>query len=173
VPNRSVVGDPVGGTVLVCRAPGVKCTPLKPGESIPVGSTVDTKKGRVEITAIPKAGQPPQTAVFYDGIFKLTQKAGVTDLALVEPLAPCGKRAKSAAGKKVKSRRLWGNGKGKFRTSGKYAAATVRGTKWLVQDSCAGTLTKVDSGVVSVRDKAKRKTVVVRAGKRYTARPKR
>jgi hypothetical protein len=173
VPNRSVVGEPVSGTVLVCQAVGSKCMPLRAGQSIPVGSVVDAKKGRIELTAIPKAGQPPETAVFYDGIFKLTQKNGITDLALVEPLQACGKKARSSAGKKAKSRRLWGDGKGKFRTSGKYAAATVRGTKWMVQDSCAGTLTKVTQGVVSVRDKVKRKNVVVRAPKSYTARPKR
>ena len=28
--------------------------------------------------------------------------------------------------------KLWGSGKGKFRTTGKYSAATVRGTIWLV-----------------------------------------
>ena len=72
---------------------------------------IDTKKGRIELTAIPKAGQPPETAVFYDGIFKVTQKDGVTDLALVEPLAACGK-AKASAGKKAKTRRLWGDGQG-------------------------------------------------------------
>ena len=50
--------------------------------------------------------------------------------------------------------------------------ATVRGTKWLVQDSCAGTLTRVTKGAVTVRDNVKHTTVVVRAGKRYLARPR-
>ena len=44
--------------------------------------------------------------------------------------------------------KLWGSGKGKFRTDGKYSAATVRGTIWLVQDQCNGTLTKVKRGTV-------------------------
>ena len=44
--------------------------------------------------------------------------------------------------------KLWGNGKGKFRTSGKYSSATVRGTIWLVEDRCEGTLTKVTRGTV-------------------------
>ena len=50
-------------------------------------------------------------------------------------------------------------------------AATVRGTKWLVEDSCAGTLTRVTSGVVAVRA-GKGKPVLVRAGKRYLAEPR-
>ena len=55
---------------------------------------------------------------------------------------------------------------------GKYSAATVRGTKWLVEDSCAGTRTTVAQGAVTVRDKVKRKTIVLRAHKRYLARPR-
>jgi hypothetical protein len=46
----------------------------------------------------------------------------------------------------------------------------VRGTIWSVADYCGGTLTKVESGVVDVRDLARRKTVRVSAGKRYLAR---
>ena len=47
------------------------------------------------------------------------------------------------------------------------------GTKWLVEDRCRSTLTRVVRGRVKVRDFAKKKTVTVRAGKRYTARAKR
>jgi len=167
VPGKSVNGGTLSGTVCVKRPGSSTCAPLGPGETIPLGSTVDARKGVVEITA-----GPDDKAKFYDGIFKLTQKGGVTDLQLVEALAPCSKKASSAA-KKPKTRKLWGDGKGAFRTSGKYSAATVRGTKWLVQDSCAGTLTRVTQGVVSVRDNVKKRNVTVRAGKSYTARPKR
>jgi ferric-dicitrate binding protein FerR (iron transport regulator) len=45
----------------------------------------------------------------------------------------------------------------------------VRGTKWLVQDQCNGTLTVVKRGVVQVRDFRKHKTVNVRAGRSYLA----
>jgi hypothetical protein len=65
-----------------------------------------------------------------------------------------------------------GDGTGRFRTAGKFASATVRGTKWLVEDTCAGTLTRVARGVVTVRDTVRRRTVTVRKGKRYLARPR-
>jgi hypothetical protein len=39
-----------------------------------------------------------------------------------------------------------------------------------VEDSCAGTLTRVTSGVVAVR--AGKRTVLVRAGKQYLAKPR-
>ena len=66
-------------------------------------------------------------------------------------------------------RKLWGDGKGRFSTKGRYSSATVRGTKWLVIDRCDGTLTRVLRGVVRVRDFRKRKTVDVRAGRTYLA----
>ena len=134
-----------------------------------MGSTVNTKKGAVELTSLSAPGAPPQTAVFSEGIFRISQRGNVTELKLTEALAPCPKRARAAA-KKPKTRKLWGKGRGRFRTAGIYSAATVRGTRWLTQDSCSGTLTRVTEGVVSVRDNVKGKTVIVRAGKSYTAR---
>ena len=109
---------------------------------------------------------------FYDGLFKLGQakRSKLTTLTLTEKLS-CPKAGKaSAAAKKKKKRRLWGDGKGRFRTKGKHSAATVVGTKYLVEDRCGSTLTRVKRGRVRVRDFAKRKTVTVRTGKRYIAR---
>ena len=110
-------------------------------------------------------------------------KALITDLVMKGQIArsQCaplkGARAAAAvdAAKKKKGPKsvlgkLWGNGKGKFRTDGKYSSATVRGTIWLVEDGCDGTLTKVRRGVVSVRDIKRKKTVKVKAGHSYLAR---
>jgi hypothetical protein len=75
--------------------------------------------------------------------------------------------------KKVKPiRRLWGFGKGRYTTTGKYASATVVGTFWLVADYCNGTLIKVRSGKVRVRDFVKKKWVTVTSGHAYFARTK-
>jgi ferric-dicitrate binding protein FerR (iron transport regulator) len=68
---------------------------------------------------------------------------------------------------------LWGDGKGSFRTSGKYSAATVRGTRWLVRDSCAGTLTRVAQGSVTLTFRTIKVQRILRAGKSYLARPPR
>jgi hypothetical protein len=147
-------------------------------------------------SAADTGGVKTQTSDFYDGIFAVKQAVPkktpkkpavlITDLVLKgEPsrseCAPLkGAGAASAAASKKKKRgaksvlgKLWGNGKGKFRTTGKYSSATVRGTKWLVQDSCAGTLTRAVRGTVTVRDNVRHKTVTVHAGQRYLARPKR
>jgi hypothetical protein len=157
----------VSGKVLVKKPGSNTFVEVDASQGIPLGSTVDAKAGVIELTA--RVGQKAQ---FSEGIFKVTQSGATTDLTLVEPLASCMKKAKAAAAK-PKTRKLWGDGSGSFRTRGQYSAATVRGTRWLVQDSCAGTLTKVARGVVSVRDDVKKKTVLVKAGGSYLARPRR
>ena len=48
--------------------------------------------------------------------------------------------------------------------------ATVRGTAWYVEDRCDGTLTRVSKGSVSVYDRGRHRTVLVRAGRSYLAR---
>jgi len=66
-------------------------------------------------------------------------------------------------------RHLWGDAKGAFRTKGRYASATIRGTKWLTADLCDGTLIRVAKGSVTVRDLVKRRSLVVRARHQYLA----
>jgi CSLREA domain-containing protein len=177
VAGKSVNALPKSGTVKI-KLPGTNTfVTLSEGEQIPVGTTVDTRKGRVTLVAAANKSGGTATSDFYDGLFKVTQTKGkkpITVLALIEKLT-CGASGKKAtvAKKKVRKRRLWGDGKGHFRTEGKHSAATVVGTKWLVQDTCSTTLTKVVRGKVSVRDFVKRKTVIVRKGHKYVARAKR
>jgi hypothetical protein len=172
VAGKSVNVKPVSGKVKLKRPGSKRYVTLTAGAHIPVGSSIDTRRGRIRVTAAQGKGKT-SAADFYDGLFKLTQTKGskpLTTLTLTEKLK-CPSKAASAA-KKPKSRKLWGDGKGRFRTRGHYSSATVRGTHWLTQDHCGSTLTRVARGVVTVRDLVKRKTVLVRAGKRYTARAK-
>jgi hypothetical protein len=193
---RVVSGDvfikyPAGTGPRAAAAAPKGFVPLKGAANVPMGAQLDTRTGRVAVTsAADTGGSKAQTADFYDGIFAVTQatpktkpkkpKALITDLALEgePPRSQCApiKGARAAAVDKKKGRpkavlgALWGNGKGKFRTSGKYSSATVRGTIWLTQDRCDGTLTRVKRGIVSVRDFRRRRTVSVKAGHSYLAR---
>jgi Bacterial Ig-like domain len=171
--GKSVVAGVVSGKVRFKTKHG-KFHTLGAGKTIPLGSTVDATKGRVRITSAAGAGKT-QTGDFYQGAFVITQTKGkkpITQLALSGKLS-CGAAGKaSAAAKKKKVRRLWGDGHGSFRTKGRSGAATVRGTKWLTEDRCNGTLVRVKRGVVQVRDFAKRKTVTVKKGHSYLARAK-
>jgi hypothetical protein len=180
---------PAGGRSARATGPPKGFVPLKGAANIPMGSQLDTEQGRVALTsAADTGGTKTQTADFYQGIFQVKQavpktkpkkpKALITDLVLkgasASQCAPL-KGARSAAANKKKGPKsvlgkLWGNGKGKFRTAGKYSSATVRGTIWLTQDECDGTLTKVTRGTVIVRDFKRKKTVTVKAGHSYLAR---
>lgn len=70
-------------------------------------------------------------------------------------------------------RSLWAKDRhGRFRTHGHDSVATARGTAWITRDRCDGTLTRVTARAVAVRDRATRRTVLVRAGHAHLARPR-
>ncbi len=180
-----VVGAPGGppdgtatGTVLVNGQPFTS-------GPVPYGSKVDVTNGRLTLKADvgtvtlygdgkdPAQFVPSRTSERVKG-----KKRALVQLTLIGgDFSACGASRRTAssplageAKKKPKVvRALWGSGKGKFRTRGRYASATVRGTIWLTADRCDGTLTQVRQGVVSVFDFTRKKTVRVPAGKSYLA----
>jgi hypothetical protein len=157
------------GTTYV-RLPGTTdFATLRGGAQIRVGSELDTTTSTVILTSAEGKSN------FTKGSFLVKEPrvsgARLTDLVLTGGnFSKCPKSSKrrlQALDQPI--RQVWGSGKGKFRTTGKYAAATVRGTQWRVIDRCDGTLTKVLSGSVTVKDFKRKKTVVVTAGHTYLA----
>jgi hypothetical protein len=61
------------------------------------------------------------------------------------------------------------SGHGKFRTTGRYSSATVRGTIYTVADRCDGTLTHVIRDTVLVDDFARHTTILLHAGQSFLA----
>ena len=137
------------------------------------------------IAAKKKAKKPKtktQKGKFSGAVFKVTQaRSGLATLALVEGAkfkgAPTYASCKAKKGKAVtaalsaKTLQLL-KGKdnhGKFRTKGRYAAATTRGTAWSVADRCDGTLTKVTQSSVLVNDFVRHISLILRAGHSYLA----
>jgi hypothetical protein len=174
VPGKSININLRKGKVCYTPPKAKKCIPLTGPVQIPIGSLIDTTKGEINLVSAADQDGAVQNAWFYSGVFKVGQlKDLTTELALAGPKLRCpkGKKA-SASADKGKTRKLWGNGKGRFRTKGQYSSATVRGTRWVVIDRCDGTLTQVKEGSVLVRDIKRRKNVIVRAGKQYLARKK-
>jgi hypothetical protein len=178
--GKTVVVAPVSGTVKV-KAPGTAgFVVLRAGGAVRAGAVVDTRAGEVALTtALP--GGKTQTARFHGGVFGVRQSAtgaGVTDIDLRGPALRCATRTAGARAAAVPStakpprrRKLWGSDKGgRFRTHGRNSVATVRGTRWVTTDTCAGTRTTVTQGAVSVRDLRRKRTVLVRAGHSYVAR---
>lgn len=172
---RAVVLAPVGGTVRVEIAGHVGFVRLTGRRSVPVGTLVDTTNGTVTLTSADPNGQT-QSGRFFRGVFRIEQSrtaGGLVNLVLRDnhSRSTCGSGAAqdTAINRRVLGL-LRGTAKGRFRTTGRFAAATVRGTDWGVRDRCDGTLTVVRRGVVVVLDFRLHKTVVVGAGQTYLAR---
>ncbi len=158
------------GTVTVGGRPFTKGT-------VPFGAIVDITRGAITLTT----ATGHLRLIPAKGVAAIFRLARGTDRGqpLVEirlaggDFSVCPKRKPSSVGGQTAPvrvvRSLWGNGKGRFQTKGRYASATVRGTNWLTADRCDGTLTTVKRGVVEVRDIKKKKTVRVPAGKSYLA----
>jgi DNA-binding beta-propeller fold protein YncE len=167
--GETLVAEPVSGSVRVRVAGGRRFVPLESVRELPIGSTLDTRRGRVEVATERRRRGRFQRGVFYGGLFKVRQSAAtrfVTDLVLGGALTSCPHGSAAAA---RRSRKLWGSADGRFRTRGRHSSGAVRGTRWLTVDRCDGTLTVVRDGTVAVRDFTLDRTVLVDAGERYLA----
>ena len=117
-----------------------------------------------------------EDAQFYGGAFRVGQAPALsaTRIRLAGGrYASCTASAQDGSADRLPHRvvrLLNASGSGRFQTVGRYAAATVRGTIWLAEDFCDGTLVRVTRGVVSVRDRVTHATVVVTAGHSFFAR---
>jgi hypothetical protein len=170
---------PTQGVVLI-KVNG-KLIPLTQLKQIPAGAVIDALHGTLSLVTSTGKGHKTQTGTFAGAIFKVTQDhSGLTTLTIVENAfkgAPSYASCKAASGRasaaKLSAKTLQllrgKDNHGKFRTKGRYAAATTRGTAWSVADRCDGTLTKVTQSSVLVNDFVRHISVVLRAGHSYLA----
>jgi hypothetical protein len=171
----SVNVAPVSGTVRVRLRGTNRFVSLARLRNVPVGSELDVTRGRVRLVSAAGAGRT-QSGVFYQGrgIVRQTRaRAPVTTLLVSGPLACPRRKPSNTTATAPPRRRLWGNATGRFTTKGRYASAAVRGTIWLTEDRCDGTLIRVTRGTVTVRDLVTRRTITVPAGRSYLARARR
>jgi hypothetical protein len=183
VPDRICVA-PVSGKVLLLI--NGRLVPLTGATQIRSGTVVDALHGTLSLTSATGTGKKTQSGTFSGAVFKVTQakagsSKGLTTLTLVNNAfkgAPSYSACKShkapdASAAALSSRTLQllrASARGKFRTKGRYSAATVLGTKWTVADRCDGTLTHDITDSVSVTDFVRHKTIVLHAGQSYLAR---
>jgi streptogramin lyase len=174
----TIVADPQGPVRF--KRPGGRWRPLEDwGGELPMGVAFDTRRGSIKLTSEGRRRASTQTGTFGGGVFKVRQPRaarGRVDLYLRGGnfARRCGRPARAgsiASSSSVRRvRRLWGRDSGgRFRTHGRHSHATVRGTRWLTEDRCSGTFTRVTDGAVVVRDLTRRRGVVVRAGHSYLA----
>jgi uncharacterized RmlC-like cupin family protein len=171
------------------RAPdkGQGFLPLTEARQIPVGSQVDSRLGSLQLVAATAQKRQTQAIVLAGGLFSLLQERsgkdkGLTTFNLLEDVFAGGPSykgcahaaadsplAQAAVSKRVLQTLHARDKHGRFRTRGRYSAATVRGTDWDTIDRCDGTLTVVHRGTVLVTDFRRNVTIPVTAGKSYLA----
>jgi hypothetical protein len=166
-PSATFATGQAKGTVLV------NGKPLTSG-TIPYGSIVDVTQGALVLTT-----DTGQLGIYGSGVFAAFKLLRGTDgkkpivvLRLVGgDFSVCKRQTASASTPPKTVRQLWGNGVGEFRTTGRFAAATVRGTFWLTADRCDGTYVKVNRGIIQVSDLSKHRQVIVTSPHSYLAKP--
>jgi hypothetical protein len=177
VVGETVVTGKHTGTVRV-RTPNGDSAEIGEGDELPVGSVLDARAGTVVLSAALPGGGTNEGR-FSGGRFEVRQNArsGITDVYLRGgSFARCRTRSLASIASVARTRprpirRLWGSDDGgRFRTHGHNSVATVRGTRWLTEDRCEGTLTRVVKGAVDVRDNRTHRRVTVRAGHSHLAR---
>jgi Ca2+-binding RTX toxin-like protein len=157
--------------------PGMRRTvPLQDRLRVPMASQVDARKGSVGLAFAGKRARPG--GVFSGGMFQVRQgrsRGSITELRLrgidLRLCRPGGVRGAGhgAAPASLRSR-LRARARGPYRARTRHSAGTARGTTFVTEERCDGTLTRVLKGVVRVRDFGRRRTITVRAGKTYLAR---
>jgi sugar lactone lactonase YvrE len=172
VAGKSANVTKTAGQVFVTRPHSRVPEPLVEPQHIPVGTTIDTRKGAVKIeSARSTKDGDAQVGNAFGGRFIFRQRVQptvLTNLVLVggsfatcrpstrrraPGTAPVAARRKGKGKGKPnhKVRELWGNAHGPTETTGADAAASDKGTEWLTADYCNGTLVRVTQGVVFVR----------------------
>jgi hypothetical protein len=157
--------------------------PLKGVASLPVGSTVDARKGELSVQAAANGYAPSnrkareQTARIRAGIFAIKQarlkkkakkSASIpTDIGLVSASGAEATCARASAKGVVRSLSMVA--KGDFRALGGAATATARSATFATTDRCDGTLTEVGAGKVTIAVKGRKAPVTVKAGGAYFA----
>ena len=170
--GESVIVEPEEGLVRV-RLPGRQnFVNLRTLRVIPVGSLVDARRGKALLSSVRDGSGDVQQGHFSQGLFQVRQRRSeryLTELVMRGEL-DCPEEGEASAARRA-ARKLWGNADGRFRTRGRYSSGAVRGTRWVVADSCEGTRTAVRRGRVAVRDFTDDSLHILTRGESYLASP--
>jgi hypothetical protein len=171
--------SPISGLVLVKLPGATGFVPLTEVRQVPFGTIIDATRGKVAVTTARMHGGT-QTVTFYSGAFRITQaRNGLVIAALtggnfqVCPTARQRRHLARAAANRASGRhvvrKLWAAGHGSYSTKGNYATGAVLGTRWLTEDLCEGTLIRVATDKVAVRNLVNHRRRTVKAGHQYLA----
>jgi hypothetical protein len=175
-----------GGTYDYGLPNGRRKYTLKGPLRFPMGSTINARTATVRVTAATK--DATQDMSVSGGPFTLRQRDGKR-AATIYRFAAGPKRCSRSASvpnrradegaprivmniKKRKRRRGQPEKEPEIVIAGDNSFGGAFGTKWITEERCSGTFTRVLSGVVKVDDFRRHRTVTVGAGHSYLARPR-
>jgi hypothetical protein len=189
VPSVPVIGvsvtlRPASGTVTVELPGSRRFVSLSSGAQLPVGTIVNATRGQVLLTSAVNRAGATKTGTFGGSRFVVRQPRAARATTALQlaggSFAVCtrlthapllGARAASRRPRHKVVRQLWGSDNGgSFTTIGRSASAAVRGTVWLTQDRCDGTLIRVVRGHVLVHDSVHHRNILLGPGQSYLAR---
>jgi len=174
------------------QAPLSGFVPLKGQAALPIGTIVDTRKGRLSMQSTVDgrrigAGGRTQTAILSAGIFQIRQRRAAlgstarisTDLALQSAPGAEASCVHTGSSGPIKGRgRNTVRGltaateKGLFRIVGAAGISTATDATWATKDRCDGTRTDVGKGTVTVLNRSTDATTTVKAGRSYLVKAK-
>ena len=202
VTGERVVAEVISGEVFIKlptssrrfmqTAPLSGFVPLKGVAALPVGTIVDTRKGRLAMQSTVDGrrigdGGRRQSVTLAAGIFRIRQlklpptsrKKVPTDLMLQSAPgaeASCVSRGPTGPIKGRGRNTVRGltatTEKGLFRIVGGAGISTAKDATWATRDRCDGTRTDVGKGRVSVLNRETRKSTTVRSGQSYLVKAK-
>jgi hypothetical protein len=158
--------------------------PLKGIAALPVGTTVDARRGTLALQTALDGRRAKQrklgrarlsAAIFQIRQARLKPRARrarriATNLLLQSPGTASASCRASRLPRTTPVRTLKATAKGLFRVTGGASHAVARNAAWRTTDRCNGTVTRVTRGRVNVYDKGRHRHIVVRRGHRYIAR---
>jgi len=154
--GRTIVVAPAAGKVRVKERGTRRYQRLVAPRAIKLGSSVDASRGGVKLSAA--GGSGTESGVFSKGAFVVTQthtRPRYVELRLIggrpQACAQTQRGGARAAVSRTVIRRLRAQAHGHFRTRGRNSSATVRGTKWVTEDRCDGTVITSQEGRVETR----------------------
>jgi hypothetical protein len=168
--------------------------PLKGQASLPIGTVVDTRKGRLAMASTVDgqrigSGGNTQSVTLSAGIFQIRQRKAAlgsrakisTDMVLQSAPGAESSCVTTGASGPIKGRgrntvrglSATAPAKGFFRIIGAAGISTATAAStWATKDRCDGTRTDVGKGRVAVLDRSTDKTITVKAGRSYLVKAK-
>jgi Ca2+-binding RTX toxin-like protein len=174
----------VSGSAFTYSTPvGTRAYRLNGSLRFPIGSTMNARTAAVHVTTVIGATDVRQHVSVSGGPFKVMQATrrstpvykfavGPRRCSRGGPRAPADARTPRIVMQVEKPKRRGGRPpkQPQAAVQGAHSLGSAFATKWITEERCSGTFTRVVSGVVRVRDLGRKRTRFLRKGQTYLAR---